>query len=89
MTMGLTETGWRSDKRKTGHKLTRIKSVYFYIKKHGPVSTKELVEEFEMSYRTIERDLDILLYNGLIIHHNSTRGRWVVTNKKVKGESHD
>ncbi|WP_430791334.1 DeoR family transcriptional regulator [Virgibacillus flavescens] len=61
--------------------LTRVKSVYFHIKKCGMVSTPELAEEFDTTSRTIQRDLHVLMYNGLV--SSPTRGKWEITDKKV------
>jgi len=62
--------------------LTRIKSVYLFIKENGTVSTQEIVDEFGITPRTIQRDLNVLAYNGLVI--SPQRGRWTTTHKKVK-----
>lgn len=69
-------------KPSTDRMLTRIKSVYLYIKQKGSVSTKELVEEFGTTDRTIQRDLNVLEYNGLVMPME--RGIWTTTNKKTK-----
>ncbi len=66
----------------TDRMLTRVKSVYLFIRKQGPVSTKELVEEFDMTQRTMQRDLNILTYNRLV--RSPKRGQWVVTERKVR-----
>ncbi|SDZ29406.1 DeoR-like helix-turn-helix domain-containing protein [Evansella caseinilytica] len=68
-------------KASTDRMLTRIKSIYLYIKKRGNVSTKELVEEFGTTQRTIQRDLNILEYNNLVI--SPERGKWEPTKRKV------
>lgn len=68
-------------KPSTDRMMTRIKSVYIYIKKRGSVSTKELVEEFGTTERTIQRDLNILQYNHLVT--SPKRGKWEVTNRKI------
>ena len=62
--------------------LNRIKSVYLYIHEKGTVTTQELVEEFDMTSRTIQRDLNVLQYNDLVF--SPSRGKWTTTNKKVK-----
>nr|WP_239549099.1 DeoR family transcriptional regulator [Scopulibacillus daqui] len=62
--------------------LNRVKSVYLYIRKRGTVTTQELVEEFDMTQRTIQRDLNILTYNNLV--KSPSRGKWTVTKRKVK-----
>lgn len=67
----------------TGRMLNRVKDVYLFIKeKGGPVTTQELVEAFDMTQRTIQRDLNILTYNHLV--RSPSRGVWIVTDKKVK-----
>lgn len=65
----------------TSRMLTRVKAVYFYIKECGMVSTPELAEEFDTTSRTIQRDLRVLMYNGLV--SSPTRGKWKITDKKV------
>jgi DeoR/GlpR family transcriptional regulator of sugar metabolism len=62
--------------------LTRIKSIYLFIKKKGSVTTKELVEEFGITERTVQRDLNVLEYNKLVV--SIERGVWTTTKKKVK-----
>jgi len=62
--------------------MNRVKDIYLFIREKGTVSTQELVDEFEMTQRTIQRDLNILLYNQLV--KSPSRGKWCVTNKKVK-----
>ncbi|HET6871457.1 MAG TPA: HTH domain-containing protein [Sporolactobacillaceae bacterium] len=67
----------------TDRMLNRVKDVYLFIKeKGGPVTTQELVEAFDMTQRTIQRDLNILTYNNLV--KSPSRGVWIVTDKKVK-----
>ncbi|SFE95386.1 DeoR family transcriptional regulator [Alteribacillus iranensis] len=66
----------------TDRMITRVKSIYFYIKEKGTVTTKELVDEFGTTQRTIQRDLNVLEYNELV--HSPVRGKWSVTRKKVK-----
>ncbi|OZM56107.1 alkaline phosphatase [Lottiidibacillus patelloidae] len=65
--------------------MTRIKAMYFYIHRKGTVTTKELVEEFGTTQRTVQRDLHILSYNGLV--ESPARGTWTTTTKKVKKTS--
>jgi DeoR/GlpR family transcriptional regulator of sugar metabolism len=65
----------------TDRMLTRIKSIYLYIKQRGTVTTNELVEEFGITQRTIQRDLNVLEYNKLV--ESPTRGKWSVTKKKT------
>ncbi|MDD9149480.1 MULTISPECIES: DeoR family transcriptional regulator [unclassified Sporolactobacillus] len=66
----------------TDRMLNRVRSVYLFIRKQGTVTTKELVEEFDMTQRTMQRDLNILTYNNLV--RSPRRGHWTVTNKKVR-----
>lgn len=66
----------------TDRMLTRIKDVYMYIHDNGIVTTENLVEEFGITHRTVQRDLNVLEYNGLI--KSPIRGKWTTTAKKVK-----
>lgn len=66
----------------TDRMLTRIKSIYLYIKKRGTVTTSELVEEFGITQRTVQRDLNVLEYNNLV--KSPSRGKWTTTNKKTQ-----
>lgn len=66
----------------TDRMLTRIKDIYFYILDNGTVTTENLVEEFGITHRTVQRDLNVLEYNELII--SPVRGKWTTTAKKVK-----
>ncbi|MGG1687406.1 DeoR family transcriptional regulator [Pseudalkalibacillus sp. NRS-1564] len=66
----------------TDRMMTRIKSIYLFISKHGTVSTNELVEEFGITQRTVQRDLNVLAYNELVKSLN--RGFWTTTSKRVK-----
>lgn len=69
-------------KASTDRMLTRIKSIYLYIKQRGTVTTNELVEEFGITQRTIQRDLNVLEYNDLV--YSPSRGKWTVNPKKTK-----
>lgn len=69
-------------KPSTNRMLNRIKSVYLYILNNGTVTTQDLVEEFGITPRTIQRDLNVLAYNDLVI--SPSRGKWTTTQKKVK-----
>ncbi|MDG5787736.1 DeoR family transcriptional regulator [Evansella sp. AB-P1] len=69
-------------KPSTDRMLTRIKSIYLYIYKRGNVSTKELVEEFGTTQRTIQRDLNVLEFNNLV--SSPERGKWTTTSRKIK-----
>lgn len=62
--------------------LTRIKDVYVFIHDHGTVTTENVVEEFGITHRTAQRDLNVLEYNELIT--SPVRGQWTTTEKKVK-----
>lgn len=53
-----------------------------FIKQNGTVTTQDLVEEFGITPRTIQRDLNVLAYNDLVI--SPTRGQWRATSKKIK-----
>ncbi|MDF0726486.1 DeoR family transcriptional regulator [Cytobacillus sp. S13-E01] len=69
-------------KNSTNRMLTRIKSVYMFINEKGTVSTQELVDEFGITPRTIQRDLNVLAYNDLV--SSPSRGKWTTTKKKIK-----
>ncbi|WP_373868059.1 HTH domain-containing protein [Halobacillus andaensis] len=62
--------------------LNRIKAVYMFIHTNGPVSTAQLADEFGLTDRTMQRDISILEYNGLVC--SPIRGKWTTTEKKVK-----
>ncbi|MCM3387421.1 DeoR family transcriptional regulator [Ureibacillus chungkukjangi] len=66
----------------TDRMLNRIKDVYMFILDRGTVSTQDLVEEFNITPRTIQRDLNVLAFNDLVT--SPSRGRWTTTKKKVK-----
>jgi len=66
----------------TTRMLTRIKAVYLFIRDEGPVSTSDIAEEFDITERTVQRDLNILAYNDLVV--SPSRGKWSITKKKVK-----
>jgi DeoR/GlpR family transcriptional regulator of sugar metabolism len=53
-----------------------------FINQRGTVTTQELVEEFGITPRTIQRDLNVLAYNDLV--SSPSRGTWTTTKKKVK-----
>ena len=69
-------------KRTTDRMLNRIKDVYMFILNKGEVSTQDLVEEFNITPRTIQRDLNVLAFNDLVM--SPSRGKWTTTKKKVK-----
>ncbi|HLR08447.1 MAG TPA: DeoR family transcriptional regulator [Bacillota bacterium] len=66
----------------TARMLTRVKAIYLYIRENDTVSTRDIADEFGTTTRTAQRDLNILAHNGLV--KSPTRGRWKITNKKVK-----
>ena len=66
----------------TDRMLNRIKDVYMFILYKGEVTTQDLVEEFNITPRTIQRDLNVLAFNDLVM--SPSRGKWTTTNKKVK-----
>ncbi|WP_164668315.1 DeoR family transcriptional regulator [Virgibacillus doumboii] len=66
----------------TSRMLTRVKAVYLYIRENGTVTTREIADEFGTTDRTIQRDLNVLEYNGLV--RSPVRGRWKITSKRVK-----
>ncbi|RHW33285.1 DeoR family transcriptional regulator [Lysinibacillus yapensis] len=66
----------------TDRMLNRIKDVYMFILDRGTVSTQDLVEEFNITPRTIQRDLNVLAFNDLV--ESPSRGKWTTTKKKVK-----
>lgn len=64
----------------TDRMLNRIKDVYMFILDKGTVSTQDLVEEFNITPRTIQRDLNVLAFNDLVV--SPSRGKWTTTKKK-------
>ena len=66
----------------TDRMLSRIKDVYLFIRDNGTVTTQDLVEEFNITPRTIQRDLNVLAFNDLVM--SPSRGKWTTTKKKVK-----
>jgi predicted HTH transcriptional regulator len=77
--------GSGSLKPSTNRMLNRIKCIYMFIRNKGTVTTQELVEEFGITPRTIQRDLNVLAYNDLVI--SPSRGKWTTTKKRVKMSS--
>ncbi|MFD3448738.1 DeoR family transcriptional regulator [Microbacteriaceae bacterium 4G12] len=75
---------WRSGflKSTTSRMLTRIKAIYMYINERGTVSTQDLVDEFGITPRTIQRDLNVLQFNELV--YSPSRGKWKTTRRKVR-----
>ncbi|WP_093857573.1 DeoR family transcriptional regulator [Tenuibacillus multivorans] len=62
--------------------LNRIKDIYLYLYENGSATTSELSEQFGLSDRTIQRDINVLQYNGLV--ESCRKGEWTTTDKKVK-----
>ncbi|WP_124220335.1 DeoR family transcriptional regulator [Aquisalibacillus elongatus] len=62
--------------------INRIKDIYLYLNDQGSATTKELSEQFGLSDRTIQRDINVLQYNGLV--ESCRKGEWTTTDKKVK-----
>lgn len=73
---------WLLLKPTTDRMLNRIKDMYMFIRENGTVTTQDLVDEFGITPRTIQRDLNVLAFNDLVI--SPTRGKWTTTNKRVK-----
>lgn len=61
--------------------LTRVKDVYMFILDQGTVTTQNVVDEFDITTRTAQRDLNVLEYNELVT--SPVRGKWTTTAKKV------
>ncbi|RCW62676.1 helix-turn-helix domain-containing protein [Saliterribacillus persicus] len=66
----------------TTRMLTRAKAVYLFIKENDGATTREIAEEFGITDRTVQRDLHLLAYNGLV--NSPNRGEWKITEKKVR-----
>lgn len=66
----------------TDRMLNRIKDVYMYIRNHGIVTTQDLVDEFGITPRTVQRDLNVLAFNDLV--SSPSRGSWTTTSKRVR-----
>lgn len=66
----------------TDRMLNRIKDVYMFIRDHGIVTTQDLVDEFGITPRTVQRDLNVLAFNDLV--SSPSRGSWTTTSKRVK-----
>ncbi len=62
--------------------LIRIKDVYLFIRDRGIVTTDDLVDAFGITPRTVQRDLNVLAFNGLV--DSPSRGKWTTTEKRVK-----
>lgn len=69
-------------KGSTDRMLTRIKSIYLFINERECVTTSELVEEFGITSRTVQRDLNVLEYNNLV--ESPSRGRWTSSKRSLK-----
>lgn len=68
-------------KEATERMLNRVKDVYMYILDQGTVTTQNVVDEFDITTRTAQRDLNVLEYNELVT--SPVRGKWTTTSKKV------
>lgn len=68
-------------KQATERMLTRVKDVYMYILDNGTVTTQNVVEEFDITPRTAQRDLNVLEYNELVT--SPVRGKWTTTSKQI------
>ena len=68
-------------KQATERRLTRIKDLYMYILDNGTVTTQNVVEEFDVTPRTAQRDLYVLEYNELVT--SPVRGKWTTTSKQI------
>jgi DeoR/GlpR family transcriptional regulator of sugar metabolism len=66
----------------TDRMLNRIKDVYMFIRVHGIVTTQDLVDEFGITPRTVQRDLNVLAFNDLV--SSPSRGSWTTTSKRVR-----
>ncbi|WP_040229230.1 DeoR family transcriptional regulator [Bhargavaea cecembensis] len=66
----------------TDRMLIRIKDVYLFIRDRGIVTTDDLVDAFGITPRTVQRDLNVLAFNGLV--DSPSRGKWTTTEKRVK-----
>jgi DeoR/GlpR family transcriptional regulator of sugar metabolism len=53
-----------------------------FIHEKGTVSTQQLVDEFGITPRTVQRDLNVLAFNDLV--QSPTKGKWTTTQKKVR-----
>lgn len=68
-------------KEATERMLTRVKDVYMYILDNGTVTTQNVIDEFDITPRTAQRDLNVLEYNDLVT--SPVRGKWTTTARKV------
>jgi len=66
----------------TDRMLNRIKDVYMFILDKGTVSTQDLVEEFSITPRTVQRDLNVLAFNDLVT--SPSRGKFEKSIQKKK-----
>jgi len=65
----------------TDRMLTRVKDVYLYVRENGTVTTQNIVDEFDITSRTAQRDLNVLKYNDLVT--SPVRGKWTTTSREV------
>ncbi|MBO1910811.1 DeoR family transcriptional regulator [Microvirga sp. 3-52] len=52
-----------------------------YVREKGTVTTQNIVDEFDITSRTAQRDLNVLKYNDLVT--SPVRGKWTTTSKEV------
>ena len=65
----------------TERMLNRVRDIYMYILENGTVTTKNVVEEFDITSRMAQRDLNVLEYNDLVA--SPVRGKWTTTQKET------
>jgi len=65
----------------TERMLNRVRDIYMFILDNGTVTTKSVVEEFDITPRTAQRDLNVLEYNDLV--SSPVRGKWTTTKKRT------
>jgi len=65
----------------TERMLNRVRDIYMFILDNGTVTTKNVVEEFDITPRTAQRDLNVLEYNDLV--SSPVRGKWTTTKKRT------
>lgn len=65
-------------------KLERLINIIFYLMNRDRVTTKELSEKFEVSSRTILRDIDTLTLSGIPIYSELGVNGGYILNKNFK-----
>lgn len=66
----------------TARMLRRVRSVYLFMREKDSVTTADIADEFNITKRTAQRDLKVLVYNDLV--KSPSRGKWTITKRKVK-----